>query len=106
MLPLCITMHYVVAMVETVDWSKREAHMWERHKVRPTEANEALADPNRVVIDPDYNSRSGEGIRIIGYSVSRDEVLSIIVHRPTGYGLNGWPSNSTDRRYYREGGTS
>jgi len=66
---------------EQADWSERAAHMWERHRVLPQEADEALADPDRVV-------------------------MSVIVHDATGYGVNGWPSNSKDRRLYRVGGAS
>ena len=80
--------------------------MWDNHRVLGQEANEAPADPDRVVITPDYNSRSGETSRAIGFSPSRGELLSVIVHDATSYGVNGWPSNSTDRRLYREGGTS
>jgi hypothetical protein len=90
---------------ETADWSQRADHMRVGHGVHAAEANEALGDPNRVVINPDYNSRSGDGVRIIGYCASRDEVLSVLVHKPTGYGINGCPSNAMDRRIYREGGT-
>lgn len=81
--------------------------MWDGHGVHTYEADEALADPDRVVISPDYNSRSGETVRIIGFSVSRNELLSIIVleHEGTEYGVNGWPSNSKDRNLYREGET-
>ncbi|GGI06038.1 hypothetical protein [Isoptericola cucumis] len=92
-------------MFETADWSQRADHMWDGHGVRPAEADEALGDPNRVVIDPDYNSRSGEGVRIIGFCASRGEVLTVLVHKPTGYGINGWRSNAKDRRIYREEGT-
>jgi len=90
---------------EAADWSQRADHMWDGHGVRPAEANEALGDPNRVVIDPDYNSRSGDGVRIVGFCASRGEVLTVLVHKPTGYGIDGWPSNSKDCRIYREGGT-
>lgn len=93
-------------MVEKADWSELGAYMAEHHHVLGAQANEALADPDRVVITPDYNSRNGETSRIIGFSTSRDELLTVIVHDATGYGVNGWPSNSKDRRLYREGGTS
>ncbi|NYH87656.1 hypothetical protein [Actinopolymorpha rutila] len=40
-------------MFEDVDWSNRGRYMRERHGIDPALANEALADPNRLVLDPD-----------------------------------------------------
>ena len=40
-----------------------------KHGITPAIADEALEDPNRVMIDPDYNSESGKSVRIIGFSV-------------------------------------
>lgn len=43
----------------------RDEHL-ARHGVTIDQANEALDDAKRVVIDPDYASKSGVGIRTIG----------------------------------------
>ncbi|MGB8381918.1 MAG: hypothetical protein WCG47_11815 [Dermatophilaceae bacterium] len=69
------------------------------------EANEAVDDPERVVIDPDYSSTSGRSARIIGFSQSANDVLTIIVLTDEGvtYGVNAWRSNARDRRIYWEG---
>lgn len=71
------------------------------------EANEALADVDRVWLDPDPKSRSGDSIRVIGYSTSLRTILTVILVRDPGvpwlWGANGWPSNSTDRGRYEEG---
>lgn len=85
-----------------VDWSERDVHMFDRHGVTTGQAEEALADPWRVVIDPDYASKTGQSARIIGYAPSIDRVLTIIVVTDQGheYGASGWPANSKDRNLY------
>ena len=71
------------------------------------QADEALNDPERVVIDPDYNSKSGLSVRIIGYSESAGALLTVLVINDNGheYGINGWHSNAKDHRIYEEGAT-
>lgn len=56
----------------------------------PAEANEALADPARVVINPDPVSKSGRGVRIIGFSITAQTLLTVIVLED-----EGTPSEST-----------
>jgi hypothetical protein len=58
-----------------------------------------------MVINPDYNSKSGVSIRTIGYSSSRGELLSIITVEEDGtvFGINDWESNDKDKGIYREG---
>ena len=76
------------------------------HQVTPEEADEALADIDAVWFDPDPHSKSGRSVRVIGYSHSRNKILTVIlVHREdSGYwGANGWESNSSDRRRYERG---
>jgi uncharacterized DUF497 family protein len=87
------------------DWSHRGDYIIEKHGVTPEEANEALDDPERVVIDPDYNSTSGRSVRIIGFSQIVDDLITVIVLEDEGvvYGVNAWRSNSKDRRIYEEG---
>lgn len=87
------------------DWSHRGAYILEKHRVTPDEANEALSDPERVVIDPDYNSTSGRSTRIIGFSQAVDDLVTVIVLEDQGvtYGVNAWRSNARDRQIYSEG---
>lgn len=79
--------------------------MRERHGITPTWADEALSDPERVVLDPDPSSESGRTVRTIGYSPSAEFLVTLILlhYEGTTYGVNGWRSNSTDQRRYREG---
>ena len=80
-------------------------YMKRKHGITAEVADEALGDPDRVVIDPDYNSTSGESIRIIGYSVLANDIITVIVveHEGTEYGVNGWSANAKDRRIYNAG---
>jgi hypothetical protein len=88
-----------------LDWSKRNVYMFEKHKIRTSQADEAFDDPERVVIAPDYASISGHSVRVIGFSPSAGDVLTVIVvvdqddHGRT-YGANAWRANEKDRRLY------
>ena len=76
------------------------------HKVATAEADEAVTDVDAVWFDPDPQSRSGQSVRVIGYSHSRQAILTVIlVRRADGgnWGANGWESNSSDRRRYQRG---
>ena len=88
-------------MFETADWSYRGDYI-AKHGVAPDEADEALADPDRVVIKPDPASKSGRGVRIIGYSITAQAVLPVIVldEEGTTYGVNVWKANPIDQRRY------
>jgi uncharacterized DUF497 family protein len=87
------------------DWSQRGDYIVAKHDVTPDEADEALLDPERVVIEPDYNSTSGRSVRIIGFSQTAGELLTVIVLNEDNvtYGVNAWRSNVRDRRIYEEG---
>lgn len=79
--------------------------MQRKHGTTPEVADDALGDASRVLIDPDYNSTSGESIRIIGYSTLADDIITVIVleHEGTEHGVNGWSANAKDRRIYNGG---
>jgi hypothetical protein len=99
-------MHYARRVFERVDWSHRGAYMEQRHGITPEVAHDALGDADRVVIDPDYNSASGRSVRIIGFSVIAQAIITVIVLEDDGveYGVNGWLANEKDRRIYNERG--
>lgn len=104
-LPIRNEMHYDRQVFERVDWTYGAAHMKANHGITPEVANQALGDPDRVVIDPDYNSTSGQSVRIIGFSVTADDIITVIVVVDDGaeFGANGWVSNSKDRSIYSRG---
>ena len=87
------------------NWSHRGDYIVRKHGVTPEEADEALTDPQRIVIEPDYNSTSGRSVRIIGFSQTADALLTVIVVEDDGvtYGVNAWRSSARDRRIYEEG---
>lgn len=87
------------------DWSHRGDYIVQKHGVTPREADEALDDPERVVIDPDYNSTSERSARIIGFSHTVGDLVTVIVLTEDNvtYGVNAWRSNARDRRMYEEG---
>ena len=86
------------------DWRYSAEHISIKHGLTPIIANEALADPERLVIIPDPSSRSGESIRVIGYSPSASRLLTVIVVPADGklWGASAWVANSVDQgRYWR-----
>lgn len=93
-------------MGEDIDWRHRSDYI-AKHKLTPDIADQAFNDPNRLVIDPDPASVSGRTVRIIGWATSAQLLVTVIVLPDEGivWGVNAWPSNSTDQRRYREGHT-
>lgn len=86
------------------DWSKRGEYIIAKHQTTPEQANEALADPEALVLNPDPASRSGVSARTIGYSPSRAALLTVITVDEDGtvFGINAWRSNDTDQRKYNQ----
>ena len=89
-----------------IDWSKRADYMRERHGVEPNWADEAVNDELAVWLDPDPKSHSGRSVRVIGYSVTRQRILVVILVRDPQlldadfWGANGWHADGADRRMY------
>ena len=86
-----------------VDWTERGEYI-AKHGLTSDIADEAWLDPNRLTIDPDPASISGRTIRVIGWSPTSAKLVTVIV-LPDGdtiWGVNAWPSNSTDRRRDRQ----
>jgi hypothetical protein len=99
-------MYYTMEHFGNVDWSHRGSYMHKRHGVTPAEANGALADPSRVVFDPDPSSLSGLGVRVIGWNQATKRLLTILLLTQLGkvYGVNGWEASLVDRKRYTTGG--
>jgi hypothetical protein len=95
-----------------VDWGKRADYVRSRHGVDPAWADDAVNDDHAVWLTPDPVSRSGRSVRVIGYSRSAREVLTVILvaadvedaEQPVGewWGANAWVSSPRDRRLYGE----
>jgi hypothetical protein len=90
---------------EEADWLHRGAYIVEKHSVTPAQANAALRDPNRVLIEPDYNSRSGLTARVLGLESELGAVVTVILLQQHGvtHGVNAWISNRRDQKIYEEG---
>lgn len=77
--------------------------MWERHRITPEQADEALADEQCVIFEPDYASVSGRSIRVIGAAPGVGAVLTVIVVVDESgklWGASAWRSNRRDLAYY------
>lgn len=90
-------------MGDEIDWRHRGDYI-AKHGLTPEVCDEAFADPNRLVIEPDPASVSGRTIRVIGWASSIQALVTVIVLPDSGvtWGVNAWRSNSTDQRRYRE----
>lgn len=101
--------------IDDVDWEHRGAYIRTRSTRRPGDfdvepewATEAAFDEFRRVAAPDPASKTGESIRVVGYSQSADRVLVVIL-RPkrlpsidgSWWGVNAWAANSTAMRRYQ-----
>lgn len=99
-------------MTERIDWSKRASYIQGRHGLETRWADEAVDDADAAWLDPDPTSASGLSVRVIGYSPSVNQVLTVILlpadadpaDPPNGdwWGVNAWPSNARDRRVYEQ----
>ena len=93
-----------------MDWRKRANYVHSRHGVDPGWADEAVNEDHAVWLTPDPASRSGRSVRVIGYSTSAREVLTVILvaadaddtEPPVGegWGANAGVSSPGDRRLY------
>ncbi|HVD02766.1 MAG TPA: transposase [Candidatus Dormibacteraeota bacterium] len=93
-----------------LDWSKRAEYVRSRHGVEPAWADEAVEDDHAVWLTLDPASRSGRSVRVIGYSITAREVLTVILvaadvdvtERPAGdwCGSNAGVASPRDRRLY------
>ncbi len=101
--PRVLRTYYTELVQDELDWRHRGDYI-AKHGTTPQIANEAFADPNRLVIEPDPASESGRTIRVIGWSLTLEALVTVIVLPDEGvtWGVNAWRSNSTDQRRYRE----
>lgn len=73
--------------------------------IEPEHANEAVFHPRRLVAR-DPKSRTGEAVRVVGYSAGMGRVLVVLLvpddHPPGGlwHVATAWPADSRTRRVY------
>lgn len=86
-------------------WEPDDAeHMLHGHGITVEQANEAVNDIDAIWYDPDPASKSGLSVRVVGWSSSRQEIVTVILLHDGGdwTGVNGWPANyGRDRTAYR-----
>lgn len=71
-------MHYTSVMAWSADWTYRGDYI-AKHAMTPRIADEALQDPDRLVLDPDPSSVSGRTLRVIGWSRTAGRLITVIV---------------------------
>lgn len=93
-----------------VDWSYRSEYVRRRHGVLTKWADEAVNDDLALWFDPDPKGRSGDSVRVVGFSRSAEQVLVVIVVRDESlqhadyWGANSWRADGRERRMYESGG--
>jgi len=92
-------------MDEVIDCTAAVEHIWDRHRILPEWVEQACADTDRVILDPDPASRSGRSVRIVGFSSGYGYPITIVAVRRRDHLVvaSAWRANSRDRRTYREG---
>jgi hypothetical protein len=68
--------------VVEIDWTVRADYVRTPHGVEPEWANEAVQDDHAVWLRPDPGSFSGHSLRVIGYSRTAGEILTVILVSP------------------------
>jgi hypothetical protein len=76
-----------------------------RHQITAQAANEALADPDALLYDPDPKSTSGQSARLIGYSPTAAAVLVVILVRREDRPGSRWAPTSGRRTVPTAGST-
>ena len=78
--------------------------MLDGHGITVRIADAAVADVDALWLDPDPGSKSGLSVRVIGYSHSAREVVTVILLPGPGddcyEGINGWPTVGRQRIEY------
>lgn len=102
--------------IDEIDWQYGGEHIRARSRrrlgdfdIEPEWATEAATDENRKIAAPDPASKTGETIRVLGYSQAANRVLVVIL-RPKNlpeidgswWGVTAWAANSTAIRRYQE----
>jgi len=97
--------------MEKPDWSHLVAHTDNRSGRHHSDTDilyewavEAYYDENAALIDPDYNSESGQSLRVIGWSTEAGFLITVILVLYKGklFAASAWKSNRKDQRLYAQ----
>ena len=68
-------------MDEDLDFETAAEHIWQGHRILMDWVREACSDDDRVILDPDPASRSGQSLRIVGFSASFGHPVTVVAIR-------------------------
>jgi len=99
---------------ERIEWSDTAAqHIRTRSAryegavdIEPAWTSEVVADPDRLVDEPDPNSAHVNSARIVGYSPTAGVVLTVVAlrdRRGVLHGASAWKTRGAALRQYAEG---
>jgi hypothetical protein len=99
---------------ERIDWGIEAAsHIRSRSSrypgafdIEPEWTVEAVADPDRLVDEPDPNSIHSNSVRIVGYSPSAGTIITVVALRDSSnllHGASAWMTTGATRRRYERG---
>lgn len=73
--------------------------------IDPAWTGESIADPDRLVEEPDPRSAHGNGVRLVGYSPTASMVLTVVALRDRDgvlHGASAWKARGPALRQYWE----
>src|SRR5437764_12706959 len=84
---------------------KRSARYPGAADIEPEWTEEVIDEPDALWFEPDPKSKSGLGIRVIGYSVSAGFVITVVAYRRRRvlWGATAYKASGAELRAYREG---
>jgi len=100
--------------VERIEWDPESAHHIRTRSDRyagafdidPAWTMEVVADPDRLVDEPDPKSAQANSVRIVGYSLTAQVVVTVVALRDRAgvlHGASAWKTSGAPLRQYLEG---
>lgn len=100
--------------VERIEWDAESAHHIRTRSARydsaldiePAWTTEVVADPDRLVDEPDPRSAHANSVRIVGYSPTAQTVVTVVALRDRAgvlHGASAWKTTGAPLRQYSEG---
>lgn len=99
--------------VERIEWDAESAHHIRTRSdryagalnIEPTWTREVVADPDRLIDEPDPKSAHANSVRIVGYSPTAQAVLTVVALRDRAgvlHGASAWKTRGAPLRQYLE----